>query len=143
MPTLEGTSAEGFAKGAYVLAGADEDADVLLIATGSEVQVASRLAKLLAPRTASRRVSISMPCRELFERQDADYRESVLPAAVKARVSVEAGRRSAGAKSWATRAASSASTTSGSPHGEPALKKFGFTAENVVAKAKESVASAR
>ena len=90
VPTLEGTSAEGFAKGAYVLAGADEDADVILIGTGSEVQPACAARELLAADGIKARV-VSMPCKELFERQDVDYRESVLPPPVKARVSVEAG----------------------------------------------------
>jgi len=139
VPTLEGTSAEGFAKGAYVLAGADEDADVLLVATGSEVQLAVAARETLAQDGIKARV-ISMPCRELFERQDASYRESVLPSSVKARVSVEAGSP----LGW-REIVGDAGRVIGIDHfGESAdggllLKKFGFTAENVVSKAKESV----
>ncbi len=139
VPTLEGTSAEGFAKGAYVLAGADEDADVLLIATGSEVQLAVAAREALAKDGIKARV-ISMPCRELFERQSAKYRDSVLPASVKARVSVEAGSP----LGW-REIVGDAGRVMGIDHfGESAdgallLKKFGFTAENVVSKAKESL----
>ncbi len=139
VPTLEGTSAEGFAKGAYVLAGADEDADVLLIATGSEVQVAVAAREELAKDGIKARV-ISMPCRELFERQDAAYRESVLPASVKARVSVEAGSP----LGWREIVGDAGRIVGIDHFGESAdgdllLQKFGFTAENVVAKAKESL----
>ncbi|MCB2411649.1 transketolase [Demequina sp. TTPB684] len=139
VPTLEGTSAEGFAKGAYVLAGADEDADVLLIATGSEVQVAVAAREALAKDGIKARV-ISMPCRELFERQDAEYRETVLPSSVKARVSVEAGSP----LGW-REIVGDAGRVVGLDHfgesaqGDKLLQKYGFTAENVVSKAKESL----
>ncbi len=139
VPTLEGTSPDGFAKGAYVLAGANEDADVLLIATGSEVQVALAARDELAKDAIKARV-ISMPCRELFERQDADYRESVLPASVKARVSVEAGSP----LGWREFVGDAGRIVAVNHFGESAqgtllLKKYGFTAENVVAKAKDSL----
>lgn len=139
VPTLEGTSAEGFAKGAYVLAGADEDADILLIATGSEVQVAVAAREQLAKDGVKARV-ISMPCRELFERQDEAYRESVLPSSVKARVSVEAGSP----LGWRDFVGDAGRIVGVDHFGESAqgdllLKKYGFTAENVVAKAKESL----
>ncbi|WP_291377908.1 transketolase [Demequina sp.] len=139
VPTLEGTSAKGFAKGAYVLAGADEDADVLLIATGSEVQVAVSAREELAKDGIKARV-ISMPCRELFERQSDKYRESVLPKAVKARVSIEAGSP----LGW-RELVGDAGRIVGLDHfgesaqGDKLLRKYGFTAENVVSKAKESV----
>jgi transketolase len=143
VPTLEGTSAEGFARGAYVLAGADEDADVLLIGTGSEVQLCVAARELLAAEGIKARV-ISMPCKELFARQDAAYRQSVLPPTVKARVSVEAGST----LGW-SKCVGDAGRSIGVDHfGESAsggllMKKYGFTPENVVAKAKESVESAR
>ncbi len=142
VPTLEGTSAKGFAKGAYVLAGADEDADVLLIATGSEVQVAVAARETLAKDGIKARV-VSMPCRELFERQTAKYRDSVLPPSVKARVSIEAGSP----LGW-REIVGDAGRVIGIDHfGESAdggllLKKYGFTAENVASKAKESVEAA-
>ena len=78
LPVLAGTSADGVAKGGYVLAGGDEDADVLLIGTGSEVQHAVAAREMLAEQGIKARV-ISMPSVDRFERQDAEYRESVLP----------------------------------------------------------------
>ncbi|WP_234996490.1 transketolase [Demequina sp. NBRC 110054] len=139
VPTLEGTSAEGVDKGAYILAGADEDADVLLIATGSEVSVALGARELLAADGVKARV-ISMPSRERFERQDAAYQESVLPAAVKARVSVEAGS----SLGWRELVGDAGRVVGVDHFGESAsggllLKKYGFTAENVAAKARESL----
>jgi transketolase len=89
-------SAEGVARGAYVLAdggGASQEPgqpDVILIGTGSEVQIAMHARELLAAEGISARV-VSMPCLEWFRGQDTSYQEEVLPAAVRARVSVEAG----------------------------------------------------
>jgi transketolase len=93
-------SAEGAARGAYVLAdgdGAGQESgqesgqpDVILIGTGSEVQIAVHARELLAAEGISARV-VSMPCLEWFRVQDTSYQEEVLPAAVRARVSVEAG----------------------------------------------------
>lgn len=142
VPTLEGTSAEGVAKGAYVLAGADEDADVLLVATGSEVSVALAARDALASDGIKARV-VSMPSRERFERQDAAYRESVLPSALKVRVSVEAGSP----LGW-REIVGDAGRTIGIDHfGESAsgallLEKYGFTAENVAAVAKDALKAA-
>jgi transketolase len=95
LPVLPGTLAEGAAnplvRGAYVIAGdLAAKPDVILIATGSEVSVAIAARELLAQQGVEARV-VSMPSWELFEAQDAAYRESVLPASVSARVSVEAG----------------------------------------------------
>ncbi|NYI41520.1 transketolase [Demequina lutea] len=143
VPTLEGTSAEGFAKGAYVLAGAGEDADVILVGTGSEVQHCVAARELLAAEGIKARV-VSMPCKELFERQSAKYCDSVIPGGVKARVSIEAGSP----LGWRD-VVGDAGRVIGIDHfGESAsgallMKKYGFTAENVVAKAKESLESAR
>ncbi|MEU6861527.1 transketolase [Glycomyces sp. NPDC046736] len=83
-------SAEGAAKGGYVLADTDGTPDVILIGTGSEVQLAVEAAETLAAEGVAARV-VSMPSIEWFQEQDEAYRESVLPKAVKARVSVEAG----------------------------------------------------
>jgi transketolase len=89
-------SAEGVARGAYVLADGDGGSqesgqpDVILIGTGSEVQIAVHARELLAAEGISARV-VSMPCLEWFRVQDSSYQEEVLPAAVRARVSVEAG----------------------------------------------------
>ncbi len=81
--------AEGAARGAYVLADA-EDPQVVLIATGSEVTIALEAAGRLAAEGHRTRV-VSMPCRELFETQPAAYREDVLPRRIRCRVAVEAG----------------------------------------------------
>ena len=90
VPVLEGTSFDGVSKGAYVLAEADGGTpDVVLIGTGSEVQLAVAAREQLAQDGVKARV-VSMPCVEWFDAQDDAYRESVLPTGVP-RVSVEAG----------------------------------------------------
>ena len=92
LPTLDRSqypSADGLLKGAYVLSDAD-DFQVVLIGTGSEVQIALDAQEMLANKGVAARV-VSMPCWELFAAQSAAYQESVLPAAMTARVSVEAG----------------------------------------------------
>ncbi|WP_231492653.1 transketolase [Glycomyces sp. NRRL B-16210] len=83
-------SAEGAAKGGYVLADTEGTPDVILIGSGSEVQLAVQAAETLAGEGVKARV-VSMPSIEWFDEQDEAYRESVLPKGVKARVSVEAG----------------------------------------------------
>ncbi|MBX6394270.1 MAG: transketolase [Alicyclobacillaceae bacterium] len=90
LPVLPGTdrlAREGVARGAYVLADAD-DPRAILIATGSEVSLALEAKKRLEAEGLRVRV-VSMPCRELFDRQPESYREAVLPRGVKARVAVE------------------------------------------------------
>ena len=83
-------SAEGAAKGAYVLIdGADGNPQVVLVATGSEVSIAVAAREQLEAQGVSTRV-VSMPCREWFAAQDQSYRDEVLPPALKARVSIEA-----------------------------------------------------
>ena len=82
--------ADGVARGGYVLAEADGDPQVILIGTGSELQIALAARDQLQAGGAPTRV-VSMPCVEWFEEQDAAYREEVLPHRIKARVSVEAG----------------------------------------------------
>ena len=81
---------DGVKKGAYVLVDTEGTPDVILMASGSEVQWAVAAAKTLAGEGVKARV-VSVPSMEWFEEQDAEYKESVLPASVKARVSVEAG----------------------------------------------------
>jgi transketolase len=93
VPTFDRTklaSAKGLHKGAYVLAEASSAPKVIIVATGSEVQLAIAAREELEKAGTPTRV-VSMPCMEHFFTQDAAYRESVLPKAVKARVSVEAG----------------------------------------------------
>jgi transketolase len=93
LPTLEGTAElarDGVARGGYVLRDGGSDPKVVLIGTGSELQLAAGAAEALERDGIAARV-VSLPCWELFERQDAAYRDSVIPPGVKARVSVEAG----------------------------------------------------
>ncbi|MGC4173933.1 transketolase [Demequina sp.] len=143
LPVLPGTSADGVAKGGYVLAGGDDEADVLLIGTGSEVQWALGARDLLAEKGIKARV-ISMPSVDRFERQSDKYRESVLPAAIKARVSVEAGSK----LGWREFVGDAGRIVSIDHFGESAdgallMKKFGFTAENVAKLAIESLEAAK
>jgi transketolase len=143
VPVLPGTSAEGVARGGYVLAGDDGVPDVILIATGSEVQLALSARETLAADGVSARV-VSMPCVEWFAQQDAGYQESVLPAAVTARVSVEAGI----AQPWWQWIGSAGRAVSLEHFGASAdyqtlFTEFGITAEATVAAARESIAAAR
>jgi transketolase len=141
MPTLDRTKyapAAGVAKGAYVLADADGGKpEVILMATGSELQWAvAAYEKLKADGVKARVVSI--PCWELFEAQDASYKESVLPSNVTARVSIEMAStvgwdRYIGPKGKAI----GMHTFGASAPIKDLLKKFGFSTEAVVAAAKE------
>jgi transketolase len=133
LPVLEGTDAEGVAKGGYILGddGGDEP-DVVLIATGSEVQLAVEAQKLLADKDIVARV-VSMPCVEWFESQSYEYRDSVLPPSVSARVAVEAGV----AQSWHKLVGDTGEIVSIEHYGESAdaktlFREFGFTPEAVV-----------
>jgi transketolase len=83
-------SAEGVLRGGYSLWQSSDSPDLLMMATGSEVHLALEAAGVLADRGINLRV-VSMPSWELFEAQPRDYREAVLPSAVRARISVEAG----------------------------------------------------
>ncbi len=141
LPVLEGTSPEGVAKGGYVLADASSGApQVILIATGSELQIAAEARGVLEADGVPTRV-VSMPCVEWFDAQDDAYRESVLPAAVTARVSVEAGI----AMPWHKFTGTAGENVSIEHFGASAdyqtlFREFGFTTENVVAAARRSLA---
>lgn len=140
----EYASAENLDKGAYVMKDASNgEPEVILIATGSEVQHAAGAQKLLEAEGIPTRL-VSMPCVEWFDEQSEEYRESVLPSTVKARVSVEAGI----AMPWYRFLGDAGRAVSLEHYGESAsgsllFEKYGFTAENVAAKAKESLAAAR
>ncbi len=141
VPVLEGTSAEGVARGGYVLGGGKpaEDADVIIIATGSEVQLAVEAVKILAERDI-RAYVVSMPCVEWFEAQPQEYRDSVLPPDVPARVAVEAGV----AQSWYKYVGDTGEIISIEHYGESAddktlFREFGFTPEAVVAAAERAI----
>jgi transketolase len=140
VPILQGTNAEGVARGGYVLgdAGGDEP-DVVLIATGSEVQLAVAAQKLLADKDIVARV-VSMPCVEWFESQPYDYRDSVLPPSVSARVAVEAGV----AQCWHKLVGDTGKIVSIEHYGESAdyqtlFREYGFTAEAVADAAEQVV----
>jgi transketolase len=138
-------SPAGVAKGGYVLAEASKDgktvdAQVILIGTGSEVQLAVQAREALQAEGIATRV-VSMPCVEWFNKQDAAYREAVLPAAVKARVSVEAGL----ALGWKEFVGDAGRSVSLEHYGASAdykrlFQEFGITAEAVAAAAKDSLA---
>jgi transketolase len=136
-------SAEGVLRGAYVLAEASTGTpQVVLVGTGSEVQIAVAARQQLEADGVPTRV-VSMPCREWFAEQDADYRESVLPAAVRARVSVEAGV----AAGWRDVVGDAGRSVSLEHFGASAdaatlYRELGFTAEHVVAAARESLEAA-
>ncbi|TWP51927.1 transketolase [Lentzea tibetensis] len=144
VPTLEGTSAEGVKKGGYVLADASGGKpELIIIATGSELQIAVEARKVFEAEGVPTRV-VSMPSVEWFDAQDADYRETVLPASVKARVSVEAGI----AQPWYRFVGDAGEIVSIEHFGASAdyqtlFKEFGFTTENVVAAAKKSLQRVR
>jgi transketolase len=136
LPNLAGSSIEGVTKGAYAVVDCDGTPDLILIGTGSEVNLCVQAAEQLSSEGTKVRV-VSMPSWELFEAQDEAYKESVLPKAVKKRLSVEAGS-SMGWCRYVTDegAAVSVDTFGASAPGDVAMEKFGFTVDNVVAKAK-------
>jgi len=134
-------SAEGTAKGGYVLADADGgQPQVILIGTGSEVQLALEARDLLAADGIKARV-VSMPCTEWFEEQDQSYRDQVLPPHIRARVSVEAGI----ALGWRQYVGDAGASISLEHYGASAdykklYEEFGITAQRVAAAAKDSLA---
>ncbi|AZM55837.1 transketolase [Streptomyces sp. WAC 01529] len=142
VPTYEAN--EEAAKGGYVLAEASKGTpDVVLIATGSEVHLAVEARERLEADGIATRV-VSMPSVEWFEEQPREYRDSVLPPAVKARVAVEAGI----GLTWYRYVGDAGRIVSLEHFGASAdadvlFAEFGFTAENVAAKARESLAEAR
>ena len=131
------------AKGAYVLReAATGNPDVILIATGSEVGIAMSAAETLEKAKIATRV-VSMPCREWFERQSKSYQEKVLPAAVRARVSIEAGVP----MGWRDFVGDAGEIVGIDHFGASAdaatlFREFGFTPEKVVAAANRSIKSA-
>ena len=133
--------AEGVARGAYVLQEADgAGPQVILVATGSEVQIAVAAREQLQAEGIPTRV-VSMPCREWFDAQDDEYRAEVFPTQVRARVSVEA----AVGQGWREIVGDAGRVVSLEHFGASAAyqklyEEFGFTAEAVVAAAKGSLA---
>jgi transketolase len=138
-------SAEGVAQGAYVLIDADGEGepDVILVGTGSEVQIAVAAREQLAGEGVRARV-VSMPCREWFEAQSTGYQDQVFPPSVRARVSVEA----AVAMGWRDIVGDAGRIVSIETYGASAdyktlYQEFGFTAEAVVSAAHDSLAAVR
>ena len=143
LPTLDRSryaSAAGVARGAYVFADTVGDTlDVLLLASGSEVALCIAAYEQLKREGIAARV-VSMPSWDLFERQDESYRESVLPEAVTARVSVEAAAALGWDRYVGRRGAILAMRSFGlSAPGKVAQAHFGFDVEHVVAAAREQV----
>jgi transketolase len=136
-------SVEGVAKGAYTICETDGTPDVILIATGSEVSIAIAARELLAKEAIAARV-VSAPSLEWFALEGDSYRESILPKAVKARVSIEAGV----GIGWREYVGDSGEIISLDHFGASAsagelFKEYGFTAENIVAAAKRSIANSK
>ncbi|MBG6141309.1 transketolase [Longispora fulva] len=137
VPTLDPEAAADADKGGYVLA---DGTDVIIMATGSEVQLAVGAREVLAAEGISARV-VSVPCQEWFDAQPVEYRNHVLPPAVRARVSVEAGI----AMPWRHLVGDAGESVSIEHFGASApyqtlFEKFGFTVDNVVAAARRTLA---
>ena len=144
VPTIDRSryaAASGLARGAYVLADApNADPEVIVIGTGSEVPLCLDAYEQLTNEGVRVRV-VSMPSWELFDDQDSDYRESVLPSRVKARVSVEQASDFGWAKYTGTEGRHIGIETFGaSAPLKQLLRKFGFTADHIVAAVKAQIA---
>jgi len=147
LPTLDRSkyaAASGLRKGAYVLADAPGGKpDAILIGTGSEVSLCLQAAERLGSEGVKVRV-VSMPSWEIFEEQDAAYKESVLPTAVKARVSVEMGSKVGWDRYVGTRGRRVGMHSFGaSAPLKDVLRHFGFTADVVIAEARQAISDAR
>lgn len=144
VPTYDREVTEGAVKGGYVLFEADGGTpEVVLIGTGSEVQLAVEAREQLQAAGVPTRV-VSMPCVEWFEAQDKEYRDSVLPPSVKARVAVEAGI----GLTWHRFVGDAGRIVSlehfgASADGKVLFREFGFTADHVAAAARESIDAAQ
>jgi len=146
IPTFDRTkyaSADGVAKGGYILADSDGDPEVILMGTGSEVQLCVGAYEELKKQGVRSRV-VSIPSWKLFEQQPEEYRNSVLPPSVRARVSVEAGTD----LGWREFVGMDGAIIGRSNFGASApikdlMKHFGFTIENVVAQAQAVLKKAR
>ncbi|MDB9316518.1 transketolase [Nodularia spumigena] len=136
VPNLAGTSVEKVAQGAYTVVDCQGTPDIILIGTGSELSLCVTAGEKLTAEGKKVRV-VSMPSSDLFDAQDAAYRESVLPKAVTKRLSVEA----AASFGWHKYVGSEGDTVSidtfgASAPGGVCMEKFGFSVDNVLAKAK-------
>ncbi len=141
LPTLDQNkygSATNLSKGAYVLVKADKP-DVLLLASGSEISVALCAAEGLVKEGITAQV-VSMPCWELFEKQNKKYKDSVIPPDIKARVGIEAGIEQGWHKYLGDNGIFIGMSSFGaSAPAKTCFEKFGITVENVTAAAKKSI----
>ncbi len=136
-------SAAGLAKGAYIMADSGGTPDIILMGTGSEVQLCVGAYEKLTAEGVKARV-VSMPCWRLFDQQSAEYKRQVLPPEVRARVAVEAGS----SMGWSEYVGPDGYVVSRNDFGASAplkdlLKHFGFTVDDVVAKAREVLKSVK
>jgi transketolase len=128
--------ASGLRKGGYVLAESEGEPEVILIATGSEVQIALEAYEKLQEKGIPSRL-VNMPSWELFEEQLEDYRHQVLPPAVRARISIEAGSTHGWYKYVGFDGEMIGMDRFGaSAPGEKVLQNFGFTSEHILRKVK-------
>ncbi|QSJ19792.1 transketolase [Nostoc sp. UHCC 0702] len=137
VPNLAGTSIEGVTKGGYTVVDSDGTPELIIIGTGSELSLAVTAAEKLTAEGKKVRV-VSLPAWDLFEAQDAAYKESVLPKAVTKRLAVEA----ASSFGWHKYVGTEGDVVSidrfgASAPGGVCLEKFGFSVDNVLAKAKK------
>ena len=139
LPVLDPAKAKGAARGAYILEEGSSAPKLILIATGSEVHLALAARTALEAEGIPTRV-VSMPCWEIFQAQPAPYRAEVLPPALKARVSIEAGV-TFGWERWVGDAGASIGLDhfGASAPAETLFEQFGFTVANVVATARRTL----
>lgn len=139
LPNLAGTSIDNVALGGYKLScnSTDNKPDLIILATGSELEIAAKAADIIRGEGKTVRV-VSFVCWELYEEQSAEYKESVLPKAVTARVSIEAGSTFGWERYVGLKGKSIGIDRFGASAPAGTLyKEFGFTVENLLAKAKE------
>jgi transketolase len=139
LPQLKGSSIEAVAKGGYVLSDSEGTPDIILIGTGGELYLCVEAADKL--RAAGKNVRVvSIPSWELFDAQSAEYRESVLPKAITKRLAVEAGTKFGWERYLGVEGDMISIDRFGvSAPGNIALEKFGYTVDNIVARAKDLI----
>ncbi|MEL6468511.1 MAG: transketolase, partial [Cyanobacteria bacterium J06623_4] len=135
LPNLAGSSIDAVAKGAYIMSDSEGTPDLIMIGTGSEVSLCEEAAAKLRSEGKKVRV-VSMPCWKLYEEQSDEYKESVLPKAVKKRLVVEAMTSFGWAKYYGDEGDMlSVDTFGASAPGGIVMEKFGYTVDNVVSRA--------
>lgn len=137
LPQLEGSSIEGVSRGGYILSDSGDLPELILIGTGGEVYLCQQAADKLRAEGKKVRV-VSLPSWELFDQQDQHYRDAVLPPLTTKRLAVEAGSSFGWCKYLGNEGAMiSIDRFGASAPGGVVMEKFGFTVDNIVAKAKE------